>query len=200
MVRMEGSFVPADYFRELRREELFPDPARPLEIDLGCGDGSFLLAMARQHPERDFLGVERMIGRYEKVSRKIARSGLTNVKVLRLESSYTVGWLLPGRSVSRLHLLCPDPWPKVKHHRRRLVLGEEFIGGLQRVLVPGGEFLLKTDDASYYEDATAQFDALPAFQRLEWAADAFFYAQTDFERHWVAIGRSIQRARWGYKV
>ena len=193
---MAAQFIPTDYFRELRKEDLFPDPARPLEIDLGCGDGSFLLAMARQHPERDFLGVERMIGRYEKVGRLITQSGLTNVRVLRLESSYTVGWLLPAASVSRLHLLCPDPWPKVKHHRRRLVLGEEFLRGLERVLVPGGEFLLKTDDDSYYEDATAQFDALPAFQRLDWPTDAFFYPLTDFERHWLSLDRTINRARW----
>ena len=70
-------FTPTDYFRELRREDVFPDASRPLEIDLGCGDGTFLLGMAAQFPERDFLGVERMIGRVEKVTKKIQRSGLT---------------------------------------------------------------------------------------------------------------------------
>jgi len=136
----EAAFVPENYFRELRKDEVFEDASRPLEIDLGCGDGSFLLAMAAQHPERHFLGIERMLGRYDKVARKITQAGLRNVRVLRLESSYTVGWLLPSASVSRLHLLCPDPWPKKKHHRRRLVVGEEFQQGLQRILVPGVSF------------------------------------------------------------
>ena len=137
-----------------------------------------------------------MIGRYEKVGRMITEAGLTNAKVLRLESSYTVGWLLPANSVSRLHLLCPDPWPKARHQARRLVLVDEFLKGLQRVLIPGGEFLLKTDDAIYYEDATTQFDQLPAFTRLDWAEKAFYYPMTDFERHWLTLERTINRARW----
>ena len=192
-------FTPPDYFRELRREDLFPDPTRPLEIDLGCGDGTFLLGMAAQFPERDFLGVERMIGRVEKVERKIQRSGLANVRILRLESAYTVGWLLPTAGVSRLHLLCPDPWPKLKHHRRRLVVNEEFQKGLARILVPGGEFLLKTDDAPYYEVAKEQFDALQNFTRLDWPDDAFFYTTTDFESYWLSKGRTMNRARWQVK-
>ena len=196
----EAAFVPEDYFREVKKEGLFEDCTRPLEIDLGCGDGTFLLAMAAQHPERNFLGVERMLGRYDKVARKITQAGLTNARVLRLESSYTVGWLLPTASVSRLHLLCPDPWPKKKHHRRRLVVSEEFQKGLQRILVPGGEFLLKTDDADYFAAAVEQFDVLAPFQRLDWPADAFFYPQTDFEEQWLRTGRRIHRARWQLKA
>jgi tRNA (guanine-N7-)-methyltransferase len=192
----EAAFVPENYFRELKKEELFQDASRPLEIDLGCGDGRFLLGMAAQHPERNFLGVERMLGRYDKVAKRITQAGLSNARVLRLESSYTVAWLLPTASVSRLHLLCPDPWPKKKHHRRRLVVSEEFHQGLQRILVPGGEFLLKTDDADYYAAATEQFDGLPAFTRLDWPEDAFFYPQTDFERQWLSAGRDMHRARW----
>lgn len=189
-------FVPPDYFRELRHDEIFPDPSRPLEVELGSGDGTFFLHMAREHPERDFLGLERMLGRVEKTLRKIARAGLQNAKVLRLESGYSTGWLLPTASVSRLHLLCPDPWPKKKHTTRRLVNQEEFLNGLARVLKPGGEFLLKTDDAVYFEDALASLGNRPEFERLDWPADAFFYPTTDFEAHWLAMGRDIHRARW----
>lgn len=196
MTEFPPRLIPDDFFRELRREEMFPMPLRPLEVDLGCGDGSFLIEMAKQHPERNFLGVERLAGRVGKVERKIRRSGLTNVRILRLESAYTVGWLLPTASVSRLHLLCPDPWPKKKHHRRRLVIDPEFQNGLRRVLVPDGEFLHKTDNPEYFEVATGAFDALPFFQRQEWPEDAFFYPQTDFERYWLAQGRSMNRARW----
>ncbi len=190
-------FVPSDYFRLLRRDEIFPDPHRPLEVELGCGDGSFFLGMAAHHPERDFLGLERMLGRVEKTLKKIARAGLTNAKVLRLESAYSTAWLLPTASVSRLHLLCPDPWPKKKHVARRLVNQQEFLDGLSRILEPGtGEFLLKTDDAPYFEDALASMAARADFERLDWPEDAFFYPTTDFESHWLAMGRSIHRARW----
>ncbi len=193
---MSALFIPPDYFRELCREEIFPDARRPLEVELGCGDGSFFLGMAQQHPERDFFAMERMLGRVSKTCRKVDRAGLTNAKVLRLESGYTVGWLLPSASVSRLHLLCPDPWPKTKHEARRLVNQEEFLIGLARVLVPGGEFLLKTDDRVYFEDALVSFGKRAEFERLEWPSDAFFYTTTDFESHWLAMGREMHRARW----
>jgi tRNA (guanine-N7-)-methyltransferase len=191
-------FTPPDHFRELTRAEIFPDPARPLEVDLGCGDGTFLTGMAAHHPERDFLGVERMLGRVIKTSRKIDTQQLPNARIMRLESAYTVGWLLPTAGVSRLHLLCPDPWPKKGHTARRLVNQSEFLDGLHRILIDdGGEFLLKTDDQPYFEDALASFATRQhQFKPLDWPADAFFYPTTDFETDWLHMGRTIHRARW----
>ncbi|MDZ4402979.1 tRNA (guanosine(46)-N7)-methyltransferase TrmB [Prosthecobacter sp.] len=194
---MPALFTPPDYFRELTPAEIFPDPTRPLEIDLGCGDGTFITGMAAQHPECDFLGVERMLGRVDKTMRKIERMQLPNARIMRLESAYTVGWLLPTASVSRLHLLCPDPWPKKSHASRRLVNQSEFLDGLHRILIPDGEFLLKTDDQPYFEDALASFESRThQFIRLDWPDDAFFYTTTDFEQDWLHMGRSIRRARW----
>ncbi|WP_461784003.1 tRNA (guanosine(46)-N7)-methyltransferase TrmB [Prosthecobacter sp.] len=194
---MAPVFIPPDHFRELRHDEIFPDSSRPLEIDLGCGDGTFITGMAVQHPERDFLGVERMLGRVDKTARKIQRMQLQNARVMRLESAYSVAWLLPKASVSRLHLLCPDPWPKKKHAARRLVNQAEFLDGLTRILAPGGEFLLKTDDQPYFEDALVSFDSRThQFERLDWPDNAFFYPTTDFEQSWLDIGRVIHRARW----
>jgi len=192
---MSALFIPPDYFREL--PDVFPDASRPLEIDLGCGDGTFLTGMAAQHPERDFLGVERMLGRVDKTARKIERLHLPNARIMRLESAYTVSALLPSARVSRLHLLCPDPWPKKKHAARRLVNQSDFLDGLTRILAVGGEFLLKTDDQPYFEDALVSLDSRKhQFTRLEWPDDAFFYPTTDFEQSWLDVGRSIHRARW----
>jgi len=188
-------FVPPDYFRILSKEEIFPDGSRPLEVDLGCGDGTFLVDLAAENPGRDFLGVERLMGRVRKVCRKARRRGLANVKVLRLESAYTVGWLLPEGGVARAHLLCPDPWPKKKHHRRRLVDGG-FVKGLHRVLEPGGEFLFKSDHAEYFEESVAQVRETGLLEEVEWSADAFFYPETDFERQWKAEGKTVRRARF----
>ncbi len=196
MTGHDAIFVPADYFRELRTEEIFADTTKPLEVDLGCGDGSFLVEMAAIHPERNFLGVERLVERVEKTVKRIGHRGVTNARVLRLESAYTLAWLLPAASVSRLHLLCPDPWPKKGHHARRLVNDAEFLQGLERVLKPDGEFLLKTDDLPYFKNALEVMATHSAFTKLDWPDDAFFYAQTDFERQWLALGKPIHRARW----
>ncbi len=187
--------VPEDYFRAFRREEIFPDPARPLEVDLGCGDGRFLLEMAARFPERDFLGVERFLGRVRKVCRKGARAGLSNLKVLRLESAYTLEWMLPAASVSRVHLLFPDPWPKKKHHGRRLVK-RSFCEALRKVLVPEGEFLFKTDHGEYFAESVEQVRESGLFDESPWPDDAFIYPETDFERQWSAAGRALHRARF----
>lgn len=189
-------FVPTNYFKALEKEEIFPDVDKPLEVDLGCGDGYFVEHMAMLHPERNFLGVERLIGRVARTARRIADRKLTNARVLRLESAYTVSWLLPAESVSRLHLLCPDPWPKKKHIIRRLVNDEEFLSGLERVLKPGGEFLLKTDDEPYFENALESLSQRSAFTKIDWQLDEFPYPETDFERQWLALSKTIHRARW----
>lgn len=186
-------FLPVDYFGTVSRRDIFPDE-RPLEVDLGCGDGSFLLAMARHFPERNFLGVERLLGRVRKVCRRAGCAELPNLKVLRLESRYTVEWLLGPASVSRLHLLCPDPWPKARHHRRRLVQ-EDFLAAVERVLEPGGEFLFKTDHDEYFEWAEEKVAAFGRFERLDWPADAFFYPKTDFQVLWESEGKRLSSMR-----
>ncbi len=192
---MAGEFVPADYFRRLGCGELC-EAGRPLEVDLGCGDGSFLLEMARHHPEREFLGVERLLGRARKVCKKVTRGRLENARVLRLESRYVVEWLLPENGVSRLHLLCPDPWPKVKHHRRRLVqVG--FLQAVHRVLEPGGEFLFMTDHEDYFKWAEEKIAEFGGFQRLVWEEDTFFHPKTDFQELWESEGKRMWRLRCG---
>ena len=158
-------FMPEDYFQRLEVSTIFGNDA-PLELDLGCGDGSFLIAMAEKFPERNFLGVERLLGRVKKVCRKAERAGLTNCKVLRLESKYVIEYLFPAESVDRLHLLCPDPWPKARHHRRRLVQ-QEFLESLRTVLKPGGEFCFKTDHPEYYEWVCEEMDTFKKFTKLE---------------------------------
>lgn len=190
---MDGEFVPPDYFRRLEADEIIRD-GRPLEVDLGCGDGSFLTGMARHHPDRDFIGVERLLGRARKVCKKITRQGLDNARVLRLESRYVVEWLLPDAAVSRIHLLCPDPWPKVRHHRRRLIQ-QDFLEAVRRALRPGGEFLFMTDHEDYFEWTVEKVRDFGGFEILEWNEDTFFYPKTDFQLLWESEGKSVQRLR-----
>ena len=89
-------WMPADYFRRATAAEIFPDrPDAPIEVDLGCGDGTFLASMGAHFPERNFLGIERLLGRVKGTCRRAGAAGCANVRVLRLESEYSVGWLLP---------------------------------------------------------------------------------------------------------
>jgi tRNA (guanine-N7-)-methyltransferase len=190
---MVAEWVPADYFERQARAAVSP-AGRPLEIDLGCGDGSFLLALAAALPEHEFLGVERLLGRVRKVCKKIGRRGLANARVLRLDSKYVVEWLLPEASVTRLHLLCPDPWPKFKHQRRRIVQ-VEFLAAVKRALVVGGEFLFMTDHEDYFRWAEQRFEEFGGLERLEWDEQTFFYPKTDFQVQWEAEGKRMWRIR-----
>ena len=196
-------FMPVDYFRRYTPKDIFGND-QALEIDLGCGDGTFLIEMAKHFPERNFLGVERLLGRVRGVCKRIHELGLTNAKVLRLENQYTLEWLLTKNSVSRLHLLCPDPWPKARHHKRRLVQ-QEFLTILKNVLAPDGEFLFKTDHPEYFEWVCEEMETFnqsgEKFIQLPWPgdgdADSFFYPKTDFQVHWESQGKSIHRLRFG---
>jgi len=172
---------------------LFPR-AQPLEVELGCGDASFLAEYARRHPDRNFIGVERLLGRIQKLDRKGRRAGLTNLRGVRIESSYFLQWLLPPRSASALHIYFPDPWPKQKHHRHRLI-SENFPALARAALAPGGAVYLRTDDAEYFRQMTEVFGASGDFQEMETPAE-LAALPTDFEREFNA--RGIQTLRAAY--
>ena len=188
-----NELVPRDYFSRLSIEDFF-DRSAPLELDLGAGDGKFVLEMAAHHSDRNFIAVERLLGRVRKVCKKSQRLGLGNLRVLRLESLYTLEWLMPAASVDRIHLLCPDPWPKAKHHRRRL-FQKPLLDAVVRVLKPGGEFLFKTDHGEYFDWSEEQLAEYRGLERLEWPEDAFFYPKTDFQLQWEAQGKVLQGLR-----
>ena len=139
--------IPESYIAPLNLLAIFGRVA-PLQVDLGCGDGSFLSELAQRHPDQNFLGTEKLIGRVAKVCRKAA--SLENVRVLNVESSYAVRYLLPEASVETFYLLFPDPWPKRRHHRRRVVT-KDFLDSIARALVKRGSLRIATDQRDYFE-------------------------------------------------
>jgi len=192
-----NEIYPADWFTVLNLEKEFGND-HPVELDLGCGDGLFLVSMARKFPDRNFLGVERLLGRVRKVCRRVDRLGLPNIRLLRIDSNYAVRSLLPPGSLHRIHFLCPDPWPKKKHARRRQMCQLDFLRNLHSLLEPGGELLFKTDSAAYFAEACERLPTRDLFREIEWPDQeegGFFYPGTDFEEQWLKEGRSIRRLR-----
>jgi len=172
---------------------LFPRPG-PVEVELGCGDASFLVRYAARHPDRNFLGVERLLGRLRKLDRKGRRAGLTNLRGVRIEGGYFLEWLLPPGSVAALHIYFPDPWPKKKHRQRRLV-NERFPPLAHRALVRGGLVYLRTDDPDYHAQIRAVFAAHPGFLPVETPPD-LAALPTDFEQDFQARGITTLRAAY----
>lgn len=173
--------------------ELFP-LAQPLEVELGCGDASFLVEYARRNQATNFLGVERLLGRIQKLDRKGRRLGLTNLRGVRIESAYFLQYLLPARSAAALHIYFPDPWPKKKHRRHRLI-NEGFPALAHTALSPGGTVYLRTDDTDYFQQMTEVFNASSLFEPGE-TPPALAEITTDFEREFSAQGISTRRAAY----
>lgn len=172
---------------------IFPKP-QPVEVELGCGDASFLVDYAGRHPDRNFIGVERLLGRIRKLDRKGRRDGLTNLRGVRIESSYFLAYLLPLHSVSALHVYFPDPWPKKRHHKNRLV-NERFPKIALAALAPGGVVYLRTDDQDYFGQMTEVFGGGREFQKIKTPSE-LVELPTDFEREFRARGVRILHAAY----
>ena len=186
----------AEWLGPLPVRSWYAHPERPLEIDLGCGKGRFLLARAAKCPEINFLGIDRMLRRIRKVDNRARRLDLANVRLMRVEAYYAVAYLIPPAAVDVYYVFFPDPWPKARHESHRL-FNPLFLDALYRTLAPGGVAHVATDHLPYFEQLSGVF-----------AADARFAPvapyvppedeQTDFERYYIAskpIGRlSVRKA------
>ena len=180
----------------LKLVELFPQ-AQPLEVELGCGDASFLVEYARRNQQTNFIGVERLLGRIQKLDRKGRREGLVNTRGVRIESAYFLQFLLPPHSAGAVHIYFPDPWPKKKHRRHRLI-NQEFPALARNALVPGGTVFLRTDDADYFQQMNEVFAEAKEFTPGETPA-TLAEITTDFEREFNAQGIPTLRAAYQLK-
>jgi tRNA (guanine-N7-)-methyltransferase len=166
----------------------------PVELDLGAGDGVYVEARARREPGRDFVAVERLLGRASKIARKAARGDLRNLRVLRLESAYFLKNLCAPGTVEVITLRYPDPWPKRRHHGNR-ILTRDFAAAAFRACQQGGRLQLTTDDREYFEWAGREVDACPG-----WKVDAGWSGQdeptSEFEEKFKEEGREVYRRAW----
>jgi tRNA (guanine-N7-)-methyltransferase len=180
--------VPELQVARLDVAELFGRSA-PLHVDLGCGDGSFLCEMAQQFPRRNFLGIERLTKRVEKVRRKAEK--IENVRVLRADTLFTVRYLLPECSVQTFNLLFPDPWPKRRHQLRR-IFTRDFLDAIAAALEKHGLLRVATDQLDYFHQIERLSRAHLQFQAVTRSRDAVIPV-TKFERKFREQGVPIYR-------
>ena len=181
--------VPELQVARLDVAELFGRSA-PLHVDLGCGDGSFLCAMAQQFPKRNFLGIERLTKRVEKVRHKADK--IENVRVLRADTLFAVRYLLPESSVETFYLLFPDPWPKRRHQFRR-TFTRDFLDAIAVALKKDGVLRVMTDQLDYFHQIERLSRAHVQFQTMTQSPDDFVFPVTKFERKFRDQGVPIYR-------
>lgn len=145
---------------------LFSRPMQGFRLEIGFGGGEHLAAQAKAHPELGFLGVEPFLDGVGKLVAEIEAAGLDNVRVLTDDARLLLR-VLPDRCLQRIDVLFPDPWPKLRHNKRRIV-NRQTVPDMARALAPGGELRLATDITDY---AQWMLDAALAEPRLAWMAE-----------------------------
>ncbi len=175
------------------------DTFGPLELEIGCGKGGFLLSRARTRPDIRMLGIEWANKYFRYCADRMARRQLTNVRVMRTDAAHFLRNHLPPECVTVLHLYHPDPWPKKRHHKRRLVQ-PDFVQAVVRVLTGDGKWLIQSDHQEYFAAMREVIDARPELTELSWdKTDVELggdWIGTNFEVKYTREGRTIYRVAY----
>ena len=172
------------------RQVRLPADGEGVELDMGCGKGKFTLELAQRYPGRVILASDVMLGRLRRIEQKVLHRGLTNIRLLRAESAALAEFQLPLHCIDRLHILCPDPWPKDKKRIRRLV-SAAFLGLLPRIMRPRGIVHMSTDHQPYFEDWQRLLQTIPFLQPAPEGIADVRDLKTDFELQWEAMGKTV---------
>jgi len=170
----------------------------PVHIEYCSGNGSWIVDRAKRNPNQNWVAVEKRYDRVAKIWSKIQNQGLTNLLCIWGEAETATRVYLPKDSVSTIYINFPDPWPRKRHHKHRL-MKVSFVEEMRRILLPGGQLTLVTDDAEYSDFATQELLQSP-LNSLH--ADPYYirelegYGTSYFEELWREKGREIRYHQW----
>jgi tRNA (guanine-N7-)-methyltransferase len=169
---------------------------RPVEMEIGPGKGAFILRRAGERPEINFLGVEWVRAYAQYVADRALRNGLTNVRSLCADAGVLLARQLPAESLWRIHVYFPDPWPKRRHHVRRLI-SASFLAGVRRALKPGGWIGMVTDHDDYFAWIRRALDVTDGLAEVPFRAlgdpDGWLVG-SNFERKYAGTDRTFHAA------
>jgi tRNA (guanine-N7-)-methyltransferase len=165
----------------------------PLVVEIGCGGGRTILGMAAAHPEWNCMGIERA-GEYYRILRARAiKRELPNFRIGRTDAAYLLERYFADNSVFQYHIYFPDPWPKKRHHKRRL-FSEAFCANLRRTLQPGGTLFVASDHKEYFDDFLPRLKAVLPMQDHPQPWEDAPEGRTNYEVKYIKQGRPIYRA------
>lgn len=186
-------FVPEAQLKKVGSlQGLFPE-TRPLALEVGCGIGDFIVQLAAREPETNFIAIDIFNQGCRQTSSRVDASGLSNIRVLRAEARYLMHHYLSADSLRAIYINCPDPWPKKRHRKRRL-LNREFLELVLYCLEPEGEIHFATDFADYGEEAgelLAGDARLSNLNNTPYSHDLGDYPASKYMRRFLDLGQPI---------
>lgn len=196
-VAREVEFRIRENEEQVRWDQLF-DSKKPVEVEIGCGKGRFLINSAMAYPGINYIGIERALRYFRIMKERVVRRELTNIRLLRDDAVYFVERFVPDETVSAYHVYFPDPWPKKRHRKRRL-FNARFLEEIERTLAGDGTLDFATDYVEYYEEIMALLETsrrLTALEEIPERVRELGGDLTNFETKYTAEGRVIHRGAY----
>lgn len=165
----------------------------PVILEIGSGKGRFLIATATERPDLNVIGIEKSLHYYRVIRDRILKRGLRNVRLINHDAFLVLQKMIPDSSIQEVHIYFPDPWPRKKEQKRRIIR-PEVLKELRRVLVEGGSGIYVTDHQEYFEAAAPHVEAeFRSERRVPGPDDP---PRTNYEAKYRQQGRPIYEIRF----
>lgn len=182
----ETGLVPLDF------AALFGNDHRVI-LEIGSGKGRFLIASAMEQPDVNFIGIEKSLHYHRVIRERVSKRGFTNIRLINYDAVPVLQKMIPDASVSEIHIYFPDPWPRKREQKRRIIRAEA-LAEMRRVLADGGSGIYVTDHAEYFEAAAPLIEQFfRAERRVPGPEDP---PRTNYEAKYRAEGRAIYEVRF----
>jgi len=179
-------------FAALNMAELFRN-ANPVILEIGSGKGRFLIGSAMERPDINFIGIEKSLHYYRLIRDRILKRGLENIRLINHDAFQVMQKMFSDASVAEIHIYFPDPWPRPKERKRRIIRADALTE-MRRVLVEGGSGIYVTDHREYAEVAAPE---IAKVFRAEWRTPGpDDPPRTNYEAKYRAEGRAIYEVRF----
>jgi tRNA (guanine-N7-)-methyltransferase len=179
-------------FHRLDFAELFGNH-HPVILEIGSGKGRFLLATAMERPDVNIIGIEKSLHYHRVIRDRILKRHLTNIRLINHDAFFVLRDMIPDASLAEIHVYFPDPWPRGKHQKRRIIR-PEALAEFRRTLVEGGSGIYVTDHQEYFDAAAPHVEeAFRSERRVPGPDDA---PRTNYEAKYREEGRPIYEIRF----
>lgn len=179
-------------FVRLDLAELFGN-GNPVVLEIGSGKGRFLISSAVEQPDVNFIGIEKSLHYHRVINERVEKRHLTNVRLINHDAFLVVRDMLPDACLREIHIYFPDPWPRKREQKRRIIR-PEVLEQFRRVLVDGGSGIYVTDHREYFEAAAPLIEAaFRSERRIPQPEDS---PRTNYEAKYREEGRPIYEIRW----